>query len=56
MKWEYLEIRAIADKEGSVPVELRKLGSEGWELITIVPFTQGGFTRYYDYFFKRPEH
>jgi hypothetical protein len=54
MKWEYLEVRGIADKEGIVPVELSKLGSEGWELVTIVPFTQGGFTRYYDYFFKRP--
>lgn len=63
--WEYLTVTfATAPIRPMEAVELRRLGFEGWELVTVVStqgsgldpgnWAHGGFTRSHDYIFKRP--
>ena len=35
--------------------ELRALAADGWELVSVVPITNQGFTTYLLYTFKRPK-
>jgi hypothetical protein len=65
-KWEYQEIVSsrVQTGLGSVsgwkpPVDLRKFGNDGWELVAVVPIADwhaigGGITDNLVYFFKRP--
>lgn len=62
MKWEYHTITLIAEKKApgeyvigeSHVRELDGLGSEGWELVSVVPMMQDGVLHEVTYVLKRP--
>jgi hypothetical protein len=65
-KWEYqtitlkrehkIGILSTASTEWQPPINLRQLGEEGWELISIAPLADvRGFTDQLQYTFKRPK-
>jgi hypothetical protein len=43
---------SLSGKDDQVEVALNKLGSEGWELVTVSPCGKGN--SYLGYWFKRP--
>jgi hypothetical protein len=56
-KWEYkqvsmLELAGDPVDVKNVPINLNKLGDEGWELVAIAPTKDGTIV---DYVFKRPK-
>lgn len=50
MNWEYCTFAGL-DKDGDEEVSLDLLGSDGWELVSVVWDHRRGLLRY---FFKRP--
>ena len=56
--WEYkvmkTEISIWSGKEKTDPEQfLSELGRDGWELVSVVPLSQGGTTNNLQFFFKR---
>ncbi len=49
MKWEYVTVDLEHNFEEDV--ELEKLGDDGWELVTVVPWKTSELKTFY---FKRP--
>ena len=56
--WEYkvmkTEISIWSGKEKTDPEQFfSELGRDGWELVSVVPLSQGGTTNNLQFFFKR---
>ena len=54
-QWQHLAFETIAslNAEGAGQ-KINELGRDGWELVSVVPKNDGGSTRKYVYFFKKP--
>ena len=49
--WEY---RVVSDND-LVKTDMNTLGADGWELVSILPYTVEGYSRGASFYFKRPK-
>jgi len=59
-KWEYKQEQYVNIHDDGLVSFLAVMGKEGWELVSMIPYSQIGFDDYFDVampvmlFFKRP--
>jgi hypothetical protein len=52
MKWEYLVHSIDSKQSGTIPVALNRMGSQGWELVSVT-LANSGSDPVFNFFLKR---